>query len=488
MLDKLIHNVALVIAKMFHGVSSLFGLRHRYVFTRSNRVRFRYILPVVLLILAIPFMLLPFMGGGDDGVTMPHEEAQEIYDVRDYIMVQGPIKALVLPARKPPYVPRIKEKILTLGSGDTIAGLLQENRVSGDQAYEAVEALSEYVDPRRVKSGQTFFVRLEPDAQGVYQLAKLSMEIDPIKRVEMSLKPVQGGAETNQYRTTLIERAVTKFERAGVVTIENSFFGSSLKAGVPMRIAAEMLRIYSWDIDFQRDIRTGDTVEVLYETFETDDGDVIKTGNVLYATLTNRGKKIPMYRFKMRSGKIDYFDPKGRSIRKQLMKTPIDGARMSSGYGMRKHPVLGYSKMHKGVDFAARTGTPIYAAGDGIVERANRFSSYGNYMRIRHNGTLKTAYAHLNGFAKGIKAGKRVEQGQVIGYVGSTGRSTGPHLHYEVILNGKQVNPNRVDLPTGEQLTGKEFESFKAQKNTFYQKFLNRKRALKPALKTVSDE
>lgn len=473
MMDKIIHNFALIIAKLFHAISSLFGLRHRYVLTRENRLRFRYILPVVFIILISPFFVSRFFDNAPPVVELKTDE-NATYAARDYIAVPGPIASIVLPAKKPPYVPTVKEKILSLGSGDTVAGLLQNNRVSGDQAYEAVQALGKHVDMRRVKSGQSFFVRLEPNDQGAYQLANLSMQLDSIKSVEVAL---QGEG----YSSKVIEKNVTKMQRAKAVEIENSFFGSALKAGVPMSVAAEMIRIYSWDIDFQRDIRTGDTIEVLYETYEADDGEVLKSGNVLYAQLTNRGKDIPMYRFKMNDGKIDYFDPKGRSIRKQLMKTPIDGARLSSGYGMRRHPVLGYNKMHKGVDFAARTGTPIYAAGDGVVERANRFSSYGNYIRIRHNGSLKTAYAHLNGFAKGVRAGSRVEQGQVIGYVGSTGRSTGPHLHYEVILNGKQVNPNRVDLPTGEELKGKEFESFKAKKRAFDQQYVTLSKDLKLA-------
>ena len=473
MMDKLIHRIALIIATTFHGISSLFGLRHRYVFTRDNRVRFRYILPIALVILALPFVIGHFMGDGEDPIT-PVAQEESAYAMRDYISVQGPITALVKPAVKPEYVPTVKEKTIALGKGDTVAGLLQEKGVSGDQAYDAVKALSKHIDPRRVKSGQKFFMRLEPDNAGAYSLANLTMEIDAIKTVDIAL-------QNNAYQSKVIEKKVTKFERAARAKIENSFFGSALKGGIPTNIAGEMMRIYSWDIDFQRDIRRDDEIEVLYETFETDAGDIVKTGKVLYAKLTNRGKDIPMYRFKMKSGKIDYFDPKGRSIRKQLMKTPIDGARISSGYGMRRHPVLGYGKMHKGVDFAARTGTPIYAAGDGVVERADWFSSYGKYIRIRHNGTLKTAYAHLHGFGKGIKAGKRVEQGQVIGYVGTTGRSTGPHLHYEVMLNGKQVNPNRVDLPTGEQLTGTEFENFKAKTREFDQMYTTRSKGLKVA-------
>jgi len=182
---------------------------------------------------------------------------------------------------------------------------------------------------------------------------------------------------------------------------------------------------------------------------------------ILYANLKMGKREIPLYRYKMRDGRTDYFQPSGRSVKHTLMKTPIKGARMSSGFGKRRHPVLGYTKMHAGVDFAAPKGTPIFAAGDGIVERAGWFSSYGKYIRIRHGSNLKTAYAHMSKINSKVKSGKRVKQGQVIGYVGTTGRSTGPHLHYEVIKNGRKVNPRSVNLPVGEDLQGKEKENFK---------------------------
>ena len=172
------------------------------------------------------------------------------------------------------------------------------------------------------------------------------------------------------------------------------------------------------------------------------------------------GKPVRRYRYTPKSGVTDYFDEKGQSVRKTLMRTPIDGARLSSGYGMRKHPILGYSRMHKGVDFAAPRGTPIYAAGDGVVEMAGRNGGYGNYVRLRHTGSYKTAYAHMRGFAKGIRAGVRVKQGQVIGYVGTTGRSTGPHLHYEVMVDNKQTNPRSIKLPSGETLKGADLKAY----------------------------
>jgi murein DD-endopeptidase MepM/ murein hydrolase activator NlpD len=182
-----------------------------------------------------------------------------------------------------------------------------------------------------------------------------------------------------------------------------------------------------------------------------------------YAKLTLSGKEFPIYRYKDSSGHTDYYKPDGTSNRRGLIKTPINGARMSSGFGMRRHPVLGYSKMHKGVDFAAPTGTPIYAAGDGVILKAGWFSSYGKYVRISHVGALGTAYGHMSRIANGIRPGVRVKQGQVIGYVGTTGRSTGPHLHYEVLMNGGQMNPNSVKVPTAAQLASKDLQKFKSQ-------------------------
>lgn len=270
--------------------------------------------------------------------------------------------------------------------------------------------------------------------------------------------------------------------------IETSLYGSAARANIPSAVIAEMIRIYSWNIDFQRDIRSGDKIEVLYEAFETEDGEFARYGNVLFASLNVGNRDYPIYRFEMDDGRVDYFEPDGISIRKTLMKTPVDGARISSGFGMRKHPVMGYSKMHKGMDFAAPTGTPIYAAGDGVVERAGRNGSFGNYVRIRHNSKLKTAYAHLHRIKSSVSKGSRVRQGQIIGYVGTTGRSTGPHLHYEVLLNGEQVNPRSVNLPTGEQLAGQQLKRFKLQQGQTHQQYVSLGQGLKFAQNRVNTQ
>jgi len=226
------------------------------------------------------------------------------------------------------------------------------------------------------------------------------------------------------------------------------------------------MNTHSYDVDFQREIHPGDTFEVFYANGITEDVRPRGRGTLLFSSLTTGGKKRSYYRFTTKDGQTDYYNDKGVSSKKPLMRTPIDGARISSGFGMRRHPILGYSKMHTGTDFAAPSGTPILAAGDGVVDYAARKGGYGNYVRLRHENGVKTAYAHMKRFAKGLKKGKRVRQGQVIGFVGTTGRSTGPHLHYEVLIKGKKRNPLKVKIAgSGRKLTGKDKRAFETEKS-----------------------
>ena len=241
--------------------------------------------------------------------------------------------------------------------------------------------------------------------------------------------------------------------------IKNNLYNSAIESGVEPNIIVEFARIFGFEVDFQRDIRKGDWFEILYEKFEDDNNKVRDTGKIIYASMFVNGEEINLYNFKYENEE-DYFDIKGKSITKSLMKTPINGARLSSSYGMRKHPILGYNKMHRGTDFAAPSGTPIMASGSGTVTRARWCGGGGNCVKIKHNSTYETIYAHMKAFAKGIKEGRKVKQGQIIGYVGSTGLSTGPHLHYEVIVNGKKVNSQKLKLPSGKTLKGEERKQF----------------------------
>ena len=224
----------------------------------------------------------------------------------------------------------------------------------------------------------------------------------------------------------------------------------------------ELIRAYSWDVDFQRDIRSGDTFQVMYERVYDEHGNHVHSGNIRFAQLTLSGKRHPIYRYRSKDGDDDYFDERGQSARKALMRTPIDGARLSSGFGRRRHPILGYNKMHRGVDFAAPRGTSIYAAGNGTIIKAGRNGAYGIYIRIRHNNRYSTAYGHMKGLARSARRGKRVTQGQIIGYVGTTGRSTGPHLHYEILSNGRRTNPMKIKMPSGRKLKGGALAAFQA--------------------------
>ena len=255
-------------------------------------------------------------------------------------------------------------------------------------------------------------------------------------------------------------------------TISKSLFEDGRANDIPLSILSEVIRLYSFDIDFQRDIHKGNKLEIMYDIFFNENRRTISYGEIEYANLIQDKSNTEYFLFKSSDEFADYFDRGGKNVRKTLMKTPLDGAKLSSNYGMRKHPILGYNKMHKGVDFAAPKGTPVYAAGNGVVDYAGRNGAYGKYIRIRHNNSYKTAYAHLNSYNKGISKGTRVKQGQIIGYVGTTGRSSGPHLHYEVIYKGKQINPMKMKLPSGKTLKGKELENFLQSSNIIYSNFL----------------
>ena len=255
--------------------------------------------------------------------------------------------------------------------------------------------------------------------------------------------------------------------------ISSSLYQDGIKAGLPLAVLAEAIRLYSFDIDFQRDIKKDTIFEILYETLINVKRNTIEYGDIEYINLKIENKDLEYFIFFTEDGYIDYFDREGKNVKKSLLKTPIDGARLSSNFGMRKHPISGYNKLHKGVDFAAPIGTPVYAGGNGVVEFVGRNGGYGKYIRIRHNNEYKTAYAHLNGFNKGISKGVRVNQGQVIGFVGSTGRSTGPHLHYEIIYQNEQINPLKLKLPSGKILKGKELERFQKEYKIIYADHLN---------------
>lgn len=362
-----------------------------------------------------------------------------------------------------PVPPKPVSKSVTVKSGDTLGKILGRNGVSGADAHKAVVALRDVFDPRDLKVGQDLTLTFHSTSDSgsgtsAERFAGLSLEPDfkTIVRVSRSSDDIFG-AEAE-------EKALTPRWTTASGVIERSLYLDALKEGVPMAVLIEMIRAYSWDVDFQRSLQPGDRFEVMFEELTDADGRVLSSGAIGYAALTLGDSPLKIYRHTLADGTTDYFNEKGEAAKKGLMRTPIDGARLSSGFGSRKHPILGYTKMHKGADFAAPTGTPIYAAGDGRIDYAGRNGGYGKYIRIRHNGRYSTAYAHLSRIH--VKPAQHVRQGDVIGRVGSTGRSTGPHLHYEILVDGRQQNPMRVKMPSGRKLTGDDLQDFMATVRT----------------------
>ena len=356
--------------------------------------------------------------------------------------------------------PPLELRSITVRRGDTLMKLLLDNGVPAPQARLAITSLRDVYDPRDLKAGQeiTLIYRPGNDAAAPAKFEGLLLDAAIDREVSVIRDGVDSFAAEQKLRPLVRRLAYVRGR------IESSLFVSAKAAGVPTSVVLSMIRLFSFDTDLQRDLRPGDGFEVLYERFQFEDGGHARDGEVVHAALARSGRRLALYRFSPRDGAADYYDAGGQSVRKALMRTPIDGARLSSRFGKRRHPIKGYTRMHRGVDFAAPRGTPIYAAGDGVVTRGNRHGSYGKYIRIRHNSTYSTAYAHLSRFAKGIGRRKRVRQGQVIGYVGSTGASTGPHLHYEILRDGRQINPLAIEMPPGEKLRGAELSAFKARR------------------------
>lgn len=349
---------------------------------------------------------------------------------------------------------------ITVRRGDTLMDILNRAGIASSEAHAAVQSLRTVYDPRRLRAGQELLIRAahEPADAGTRRLVGLDFDLDFDHAVRVTRGP------DGSYATAKVARPQRRdlLHRTGV--IDDSLYLSAERAALPHDVTIGLIKLFSWDVDFQRDVRRGDRFEALFEVVALEDGsESVRGGDLLYASLSIDGRLFEGYRFELPDDRVAYFDRSGKSLRKFLMRTPIDGARLSSRFGMRRHPILGYNRMHQGVDFAAPTGTPIYAAGDGRVEIAKRNGGYGKYVRLRHTGEYSTAYAHLSRFAKGIEPGRRVRQGQVIGYVGTTGRSTGPHLHYEVLRNGAQINPLQIRQPANQQLAGADLERFRAE-------------------------
>ncbi len=367
----------------------------------------------------------------------------------------SPPRSVTETANLPDNEPRLETVVLEKGSN--LMATLTAAGLERTVAFNAIEALRDVYNPRKLRAGQEFDLVYASDVDGDSDLFDtLRFQPDPETVVLVS-------RTDDGFTASSDKLALTPVRNVSSGVIDQSLFLAAEKNGMPLSVLMELIELYSYEVDFQRDIQPGDSFEVMFEELRNDSGERVRYGDVVYASMTLSGNNVRLYSYKDSNGDIDFYNQKGESYRRALMRTPINGARLSSGFGARKHPILGFTKMHKGVDFAAPPGTPIFAAGNGTIARIGRNGGYGNYIRLRHNDSYDTAYAHMKGFAKGLKQGSRVKQGDVIGYVGTTGASTGPHLHFEILKNNAQVNPIKVKMPSGKTLKGDELKTFEAK-------------------------
>ena len=352
--------------------------------------------------------------------------------------------------------PRYEKIIIKVKRGDSFQKILNQIEIESGEKQKILKEVLKKKSVSNLLKGQKIIFKI--DKRKSKKIIELLVEMSKTKSILYSLNE-----STDKFQYKEIQKSLKRVVSYKESIISNSLYESSIKNGIQPNVIIDFARVYGFQVDFQRDIWKNDSFQLMYETFLDDNKRIVETGNIIYANLNLQGKDLPLYGFKTKEG-YDYFDNFGKSIKKSLMKTPINGARLSSSFGMRKHPILGFNKMHRGTDFAAPEGTPIMASGDGKIVRARWCGGGGNCIKIKHNSTYSTVYAHLSKFARIAKEGNRVRQGQIIGYVGSTGMSTGPHLHYEVIENGKKVNSQTLKLPSGKILKGKERERFEIEK------------------------
>lgn len=344
---------------------------------------------------------------------------------------------------------------ITVMKGDTLVSSLTRNGVDFAQAKNIAAAVKSQTGFTAVSKGQELQLTGVRDMTGEIDARAVEINLSPSKRIAVERKNAAFKAEA-------IDVPLKRELSYASGIIKESLFETAIKMGVPQNRMSDLVNLFRYDVDFEREIAAGDTFEVIIEKFYNDEDKFSHYGKILFTALNLKNEKHAYYYYTTADGGGDFYNEKGESIRKALLKTPVSAARITSGFGLRSHPVLGYTRMHKGVDFAASTGTPILAAGDGVVEMAGRLGGYGNYLKIKHTDKYSTAYGHTSRFADGIKVGSKVKQGQVVAYVGSTGVSTGPHLHFEVLVGGEQVNPLGVKFASGKKLGGRELAQFRS--------------------------
>ena len=339
-----------------------------------------------------------------------------------------------------------------VSDGETFNKILNSYQIPKNEVQKIINILSKENKVNKLKANQ--IIKFTIDKSENNKIISLLFPVTRTKKIELTRNSVSENFKKEEIITNLNKKIIFKEGK-----ILQSLYKTAVDLEIKASVIIEFARLYGFQVDFQRDLRKYDSFQIMYEVFEDDEGKIFETGKVIFADLVLRNQKNTLYYFDEKGSK-GHYDKSGKSIKKALMKTPINGARLSSSFGMRKHPIDGYNKMHRGTDFAAPKGTPIMASGDGIIVRAKWCGGGGNCIKIKHNSTYSTVYAHMSKFASGMKKGVKVKQGQVIGYVGSTGKSTGPHLHYEVIKNGKKINSQTLKLPSGKILTAKNRELF----------------------------
>ena len=342
-------------------------------------------------------------------------------------------------------------------SGDTYQSIINSLKINQSEKKEILNAISDEETLKILRTNKKFLFKFDNLLNE--KITEFQIETDKKNIILFNRSKLDKKFFSKKITKNFTKKIVYK-----ETIIQDSLYNSAINLGIKPNVIVEFARLYGFQVDFQRDIWKDDSFQIISEEFTDENNKIIDTGDIIFANLNLQNNDLQLYRYEYEKNKVDFFDENGKSIKKTLMKTPINGARLSSSYGKRKHPILGYTKLHTGTDFAAPTGTPIMASGDGKVTKAGWCGGGGNCVKIKHNSKYQTVYAHMSKFGRGIKKGVRVKQGQIIGYVGSTGMSTGPHLHYEVIENGKKVNSQKLKLPSGKILKGKERKMFEIDK------------------------
>lgn len=400
----------------------------------------RYIIPLTILFLIFTYYLVKNFSDKEINITkiLPNDNSSDQGKFEDDLGLS---------------VEYIYEDLVTIKAGQTFGDLINDYDIPDSEKFRISQLLSEKIDLTQLNIGTEIRI--------TFLKKNNFIEIKKINILDKKNNQIQILKKDDKYE--IDSSSVLAFTKNILkeIVINESLFKSAINADVPPNIIMQFVNLYGFDVDFQREIRNGNIIKIYYEVFLDNKLNIRKAGNIKFASLALSKNTYELYKYTTNdNNKSEYFDAAGKSAVKALMKTPINGASLSSGYGMRKHPILGYDRLHQGVDFAAPTGTPIMAAGTGFIEKIGMNGGAGNYIKIKHINGYKTAYGHMNKFAAGLKKGSKVTQGQTIGFVGSTGMSTGPHLHYEVIFNNKKINPMKMKLPSGRKLKGKILDDF----------------------------